>query len=153
MPVCAFSQGWQRTFGDATGPDFFYALTKTVNGGAISVGSTPEIGNASTDVFLVRTDAFGQAFFTKNYGNPNEKESGQALIALSDGSILVGGSFENATDTSTFLLKTDGFGNLIWRKNTGLANSKIWGGCQTTDGFFVFCGEQEFGNQRSFFFF
>ncbi len=151
LPACAISQGWQRTFGNPDGLDFFYDVVKTANGGTISTGSTTELNNLATDVFLVRTDAGGQAFFTKNFGATGKRESGQAVFELADGSILVAGSLENATDTSSFLLKTDAYGNQIWWKNLGVPNSKIWDGCQTPDGHFVFCGEKKEGNTRLFF--
>ena len=51
---------WTNTFG-GSGPDYFYSVQQTKDGGYIMVGSTESYDDGSSDVYIVKTDRDGSS--------------------------------------------------------------------------------------------
>jgi hypothetical protein len=100
------------------------------------------IGN--TDIYLVRTNKFGNLVWDKAYGGV-EVNWAEDLIKTYDNGYVIAGYMsipENNNDYNIMLLKTDSAGNLQWMKNFGgndwdLAHSLV----ETPDSGFMITGE------------
>lgn len=96
---------WMRTYGGAQ-HDFGFNVAQTFDGGFLIVGDTKSYGSGWYDVYVIRTDQYGDTLWTKAYGGEQPDES-FALLPTKDGGYLIGGnskSFEG-WDDDVYLLK------------------------------------------------
>jgi hypothetical protein len=137
---------WTRTYG-GTGDEWGYSVQQTTDGGYIVVGRTYSFGN-NEEVYLVKTNSFGDTLWTKTYGGTGD-EWGSSVQQTQDGGYIVAGdasSFGNIRQV--YLVKTNASGDTLWTRNYGGA-SDDWGRSvqQTTDGGYIVAGgTTSFGN-------
>jgi uncharacterized delta-60 repeat protein len=132
---------WAKTYG-GTSDDWAYSVQQTSDGGYIVAGWTSSFGAGSSDIFLIKTDAFGNVQWAKTYGEAGN-DVAYSVQRTSDGGYIVAGytgSF-GAGGSDFFLIKTNAFGNLQWAKTYGgmfddLAHSVQ----QTSDGGYIVAG-------------
>lgn len=127
---------WQQCFG-GTLDDISYDLKQMPDGGYVMVGTTfSQNGDVSgnhgqTDIWLARTDAFGNLLWQKCLGGTLE-EFGNSVQLTTDGGFIICGSAEsNNFDASLnhglkdlWLVKTDSLGNIEWQKSYGGTNNE-----------------------------
>jgi hypothetical protein len=84
---------WAKTYG-TTGDNFAYAITPTVDGNFLVVGSTSfydyGIGSVNDDAFLLKIKPDGQTLWKKTYGGPGGDYS-IAITSTPDGNYIVAG--------------------------------------------------------------
>lgn len=80
---------WQKTIGGADW-DMLYSLAPAPDSGFVLCGETYSFGNASSNVYIVRTDKDGNVIWQRNYGG-NAKDKGNEIIVTADTSIVVSG--------------------------------------------------------------
>ncbi|MBP6334433.1 MAG: T9SS type A sorting domain-containing protein [Bacteroidia bacterium] len=88
--------------------------------GYIMVGRSDTYTNGQSDVWVVRTDAFGNTLWTRSYGG-TEFDFGNMIRITSDGGFIIAG-FTNtfgAGDNDGWLIKTDVLGNIEWEETFG----------------------------------
>jgi len=109
---------WSRTFG-GTGNNYGYNIQQTSDGGFIIVGNT-YFGAGGTDVYLIKTDANGNALWTKAIGGLFA-DVGYSVQQTTDGGYIVAGVTQSfgVGSTNVYLIKTDTSGNPIWSKTFG----------------------------------
>ncbi|MCC6280271.1 MAG: T9SS type A sorting domain-containing protein [Saprospiraceae bacterium] len=111
----ASGQGWERVYG-GSGQDVANGVTQTPDGGYILTGSY----NADTRVYLLKTDANGELQWSKTFfGSP--LAAGNKVIVTQDGGYAVVGYVkgEGPNGDNIYVLKTDAFGTLLWKKPFG----------------------------------
>lgn len=73
----------------------FRGIVETPNGGFMAVGSVrlypASSGRSGSDVWLLRLTPGGEVLWNRNYGKAVGDESGDALVALPDGDVMVAG--------------------------------------------------------------
>jgi hypothetical protein len=81
---------WTRTYG---GPhdEEGYSVQLTTDGGFIVSGYTKSFGAGAMDVYLVKTDAQGDALWTRTYGGPGS-DIGYSIQQTNDGGYIITGS-------------------------------------------------------------
>ena len=145
---------WRRTYDpfkpsenqDKSGSqDYAWGLIQTANGGYAIVGLSnhyPGTGS-SDDIWLVKTDANGNALWNKTYGDGGELvDYAYDVVQTVDGGYAIGGGTEIPGKQIDFwLIRTDAGGKALWNKTYGGAdtdwlNSVI----QTTDGGYALAG-------------
>ncbi|WP_304132313.1 T9SS type A sorting domain-containing protein [Ignavibacterium album] len=92
---------------------------ETFNGDLIFTGYTNSIGAGLYDVFLVRTDSFGDTLWTKTFGTSGY-ESGNAILQTPNGGGFVIAGETGATVTGqhdVYIIKTNSSGNLLWTQS------------------------------------
>lgn len=135
---------WVKTFG-GSGDDRGFSITATLDGGVFITGHTESndgdfkgMNKGKYDIFIMKIDRDGSVLWNKTFGGSvgeREQEFGESMIALSDGSVVVTGSFYsndgdfkgmNKGRSDMFIIKLDGDGNILWRS--------VFGGVGTDEG-------------------
>jgi hypothetical protein len=106
---------WTRTYG-GPGFDAGYSARQTRDGGYVVAGTTTSFGAGAADVYLVKTNAFGDTLWTGNYGGARD-DVGYSVAQTADGGFAIAGyttSFGvgSPTRANVYLIKTDSLGNV-----------------------------------------
>jgi hypothetical protein len=101
---------WTRTYG-GTGNDAGYSVEQTSDGGYIVTGYTAPPSAATKDVYLIKTNASGDARWTNSYGGAGLSE-GHSVRQTSDGGYIIAGYHlpSDSKYTSVYVIKTDAGG-------------------------------------------
>jgi hypothetical protein len=131
---------WNQTYG---GEDYDYAcaLVEASDGGYVITGTTSSFGAGNWDVWLVKTDIYGNMEWSKTYGGSGD-ETAFSLVQSSDGGYaLAGSTYTIGGDENFWLIKTDAYGNLEWNRTYGgedisVAHALV----ETSDGGYALAG-------------
>jgi hypothetical protein len=137
---------WTKTIGDSF-PDLGYSLQETSDGGYIITGTTVSINNFA-DVYLIKTDSFGDTLWTKTYGDTLEEQGYSVQQTTDGGYIITGWIGPNLFGPyDVYLVKTDSSGTLLWTKTYGEMLSFEFGRSiqQTSDGGYFIVGRTSLG--------
>ncbi len=135
---------WTKTFGGIYN-DWGYSVQPTADGGYIIAGSTVSYGaGGSCDVYLIKTDASGNAVWTRTYGLAGRAENGFSVRQTSDGGYIVAGCADGQY-ADVYLVKTAANGDTLWTKTYGDPNlaSCGWSVQQTSDGGYIIAGSTQ----------
>jgi len=132
---------WTRTYGGSS-TDKGWSVQQTTDGGYIIAGYTNSFGAGNWDFYLVKTDANGDALWTRTYGGTNA-DFGKSVQQTTDGGYIVAGftsSFGAGCD-DVYLVKTDANGDTLWTRTYG-GSETDYALCvqQTTDGGYIITG-------------
>jgi predicted secreted protein len=110
---------WNNTFGGAS-DESAGSLIQTTDGGFVLIGSTESYGAGSTDGWLIKTDANGQAQWNKTFGGLLEDELNFFIQTTDGGYALIGYTRSyGAGEEDGWLIKTDANGQAQWNKTFG----------------------------------
>lgn len=115
LPSLLISQGWEKTYGIGYGR----SVQQSTDGGYIIAGYkyVPESYN---DVYLIKTDEFGDTLWTRTYDLLQLYDYGLSIQKTIDNGYIITGFAESKTEGKhAFLLKTDGYGDLQWARTYG----------------------------------
>ena len=140
---------WSKSYGGSE-KESDPKLVQTLDGGFALVSRTYSYGEAMTysygvgyaDIWLIKTDDFGNVEWSKTYGGAGV-DYPTSLIQLLDGSfVIAGGTSSFSEGEEDFLLiKTDNHGNVEWNQTYGTANpDNLPSLVQTSDGGFALAG-------------
>jgi hypothetical protein len=116
---------WNKTYGGTDG-DSGRSLLVTSDGGYAIAGHTVSFGAGNTDVWLIKTDEFGNLEWNRTYGDG----AAYALVETSDGGFALAGGAR--------LVKTDAYGNMEWNQTYGSRSIKYL--VVTSDGGYALTG-------------
>ena len=105
---------WTKTYG-GTNWDFAYSIQQTADSGYVIAGGTYSSGNGSEEVFLVKTNSYGDTLWTKTYGGLNDEEA-RSVKQTSDGGYILTGYSKSFGDSNgdIYTIKTDSMGDTLW---------------------------------------
>jgi hypothetical protein len=108
---------WNKTYGGAL-EEVCYDMCQTNDGGYAMAGSTRSFGAGGQDVWLVKMDADGGAYWAKTYGGTGDEFAIHVVQTLDDGYAIAGytGAFGVG---DALLVKADASGNMQWNKTYG----------------------------------
>ena len=132
---------WTKTYG-GTQSEFPHYVNQTSDGGYIITGSTFSNTLGSQDVYLVKTDEYGDTLWTKAYGGTGS-DVAEHVQQTPDGGYIIAGYTESFGTGSydAYLLKTDSLGDTTWTKTYGGVDfDKATSVQQTTDGGYIIAG-------------
>src|ERR1017187_1268262 len=134
---------FQKTYGGIN-RDLANSVQQTTDGGYIIAGYT-QIGllGDTTNVYLIKTNAYGDTLWTRTYGG-NYDDEGNSVQQTSDGGYIIAGyttSF-GAGGWDVYLIKTKPTGDTLWTRTYG-GTGRDEGLCvkQTIDGGYIIVGE------------
>lgn len=132
---------WTKTYG-GSGDDRGYSVQQTADGGCIVAGYTRSFGAGLPDVYLLKTDSFGDTIWTSTYGGIDLDE-GYSVQQTSDGGYIIAGrtcSFGPGV-TKVYLVKTDSVGAASWSRTYGADRfDEGYSVQQTSDGGYIIVG-------------
>lgn len=141
LPTLLFSQSWEKTFGKGYG----FSAQQTMDGGYIITGSQQTETNIYNAV-LIKTDELGDTLWTKTF-DKTSNSCGYSVQQTTDlGYILTGKTDKDTKSLDDLLLiKTDEFGDTLWRKTYGTTGQEYGHSVkQTSDGGYIVCGFSNF---------
>lgn len=129
---------WTNIFG-GTGSDSGSTVRQTSDGGYLIVGTTSSFGAGDSDIYIIKTDAYGKALWEKTFGGTGV-DTGTTVYQTSDGGYLIVGTTLSAIafETDIYLVRTDANWNTLWTKTLiGTKPDGISSVQQTPDGSFL----------------
>jgi hypothetical protein len=109
---------WEQTYGGVQ-DDHGYSVQETADGGYIITGKTASFGAGGLDVYLIKTDAQGNALWTKTYGGTG-LDCGYSVKQSTDGGYIIAGfTASSGAGDDVYLIKTDAGGDVLWSKTYG----------------------------------
>jgi hypothetical protein len=97
---------WNHTYGGVD-DDEAKSLIQTADGGYALAGYTNSFGAINSDVWMVKTDSFGNIQWNKKYGDIGQ-EKASSVMQTSDGGYAIAGFKTNGTDPADFWLIKNG---------------------------------------------
>jgi hypothetical protein len=132
---------WTRTYG-GTNYDEGFSVQQTSDGGYIIAGYTLSSGAGGIDVYLIKTNASGDALWTRTYGG-TDVDYGSSVQQTSDGGYIIAGgtrSFGAGYD-DVYLIKTNASGDTLWTRTYGGTSEDDGNSVQqTADGGYIIAG-------------
>lgn len=122
--------------------DFGYFAEQTNDGGYILTGWTKSFGSGLNDIWLIKTNSFGDTLWTKTFGG-SEDDNISCVHQTNDGGYILfaetvsfGGTYWKA-----WLIKTNENGDTSWTKLIGQSRHYfIQSGQELSGGDFIFVG-------------
>jgi regulation of enolase protein 1 (concanavalin A-like superfamily) len=109
---------WARTYG-GTRSDNAYSVSRTSDGGYIVVGTTNSWDPSGYDIWLIRTDSQGDAFWARTYGG-SDYDIGRSVLQTSDSGFIVAGyAYTKSTGYDIYLVRTNANGDTLWTRTLG----------------------------------
>jgi len=135
MANCAEAPGiaWSKTYGGKHS-ERAYAMVETSDGGFAIAGYQFD------DIWLVKTDAYGNVLWNRTYGSG----CAYALVETYDGGFALAGCTEsfNAGALDFKLVRTDAYGNILWNHTYGGPGHDVaYALVEASDGGYVLAGE------------
>jgi hypothetical protein len=103
---------WSRALGDRQVNEGF-SVQQTTDGGYVVAGMTDSVYPPNMNLCLIKTDANGNALWTRTYGGTRE-ELGYSVEQTADGGYIITGYTDSfgADGADVYLVKTDSLGNV-----------------------------------------
>lgn len=138
---------WTKWYGGLS-VDGGFSVRQTTDGGYIIAGYTYLSSAGGGDVYLIKTDAFGDTLWTKTLGGSYpEMETGFSVQQTTDGGYIITGDVQYPSWQSALLLiKTNAIGDTLWTKKVGeMSNGNTgYDVKQTIDGGYIVTGETNY---------
>lgn len=139
FPILLFGQGWEKTYENGVG----FSVQQTSDGGYVITGYTYNSNNESRDIYLIKTDSYGDTLWIRTYGD-SFTDVGHSVQQTIDGGFVITGSTykdNSGTNVDICLIKTDSNGDIEWTKNYGGDYFDIGQSVQqTSDGGYIITG-------------
>lgn len=132
---------WTKRYGGSAFDDGC-SVQETSDGGFIITGRTSSFGAGNTDVWLLKTDAYGDTLWTRTYGNADHDRGHSVRIMPDSGYVIFGDTKSYGAGNYDFwLIRTDINGYTLWDWTYGGTESEYGWRCRlTSDMGFVLLG-------------
>lgn len=135
---------WSKVIG-TTSSESAFSVQQTPDSGYIFGAVTNGFNGSNTDIFLIKTNGYGDTLWTRVLGD-NATQTGTALRLTNDGGFVITGQ-SGLFGNRVYVLKTDSLGNPQWSREYG--GSILDSGQDiknTSDGGYVITGSTCFGS-------
>jgi len=126
---------------DEGSTDRVYAIQETDDGGYIAGGWTFSLGAGATDLYLLKTDSFGEKEWAAAFGG-EYMDYGHYVQQTSDGGYIMTGILDvTHVESDLYIVKTDASGAMEWDLLTGYDAHGMYVQ-EMPDGGYVVAGDQ-----------
>ncbi|MFQ6124976.1 MAG: kelch repeat-containing protein [Candidatus Heimdallarchaeota archaeon] len=138
---------WTRTYGGSEN-DVAFSAIQMADGGFALAGYTMSFGTGDPDIWLVKTDIYGEMDWQRTYGGVGY-DVAWAMIQTADSGFALAGKTEGKTAViylsgDFWLVKTDAHGTVEWQQTYGGAEgNQAYAVIQTADDGFALTGVTE----------
>ncbi len=110
---------WTRHYG-SNSMDYGNSVQEIGGGGSYIITGVTE-AYADDDVYLVRTDQYGDTVWTRTYGTTNTFDFGQSVVQTPDSGYIIAGWTAPASwvNANVYLVRTDANGDTVWTRKYG----------------------------------
>jgi hypothetical protein len=131
---------FQRTYGGEH-TEKAYSVQQTIDGGYILAGRTMANSGNHNDVYLIKTDAYGDTVWTRSYGDTTY-EAGYSVRQTADsGFVVVGYFLLDSGSKDVYVLRTNSNGDTLWTRTYGGPEyDRGYSGQETFDDGFIITG-------------
>lgn len=133
---------WNKTFGGSNN-DWGSSVVMTDDGGFLLTGDTRSYGPGGYDIWIIKTDKYGNEQWRKIYGDPYSDDTGYSLKKTSDGGYVIVGtktSFDTGL-TDIWIIKADNDGYMQWNLTIdGGVDDWAYSVDETSDGGYIITG-------------
>jgi hypothetical protein len=132
---------FQKHYG-GSGDDGGMSVLQTYDNGFIVVGRTYSMGNGLTDVFVIRTDEYGDTLWSRAVGGSGNEE-GYSVKKINDTEYIICGytTSYGAGSSDVYLIKINDTGDTLWTNVFGGFGSEAgWDVIVTSDSGFIITG-------------
>lgn len=141
LPVQVFAQITFECWYGGNQREEGQSVTQTSDGGYAICGYTKSFGDPDGDVYLVRTDEYGDTLWTRTFGGSALEWSFRVEQTNDDGFIIAGLTHSFGSLSQMYLVKTDSSGNLDWQGTYGGGYVEYgYSAQQTSDNGYIICG-------------
>ena len=132
---------WLKVLNAAT-DNYAESVVATGNGYVVAGTIDNGTGNGSYDFYLAKTDLAGNVLWNRSYGGPLEDRAKCVIITPDGGYLVVGLRGPEDGNTSAYVVKTDGLGNLQWDRTfeAGSRDIRLYRAVMAPDGGYVLAG-------------
>jgi len=111
---------WTKTYG-GVGNDAANCVRQTPkDNGYIIVGYTGSFGAGGADIYLIKTDEYGDTLWTRTYGGEDDDFGSCIQLTSDEGYIIAGYTWSFGTgDMDAWIIKTNSYGDTLWTKTFG----------------------------------
>ncbi len=104
---------WATTYG-GNRADFGSSVEVTSDGGFVFVDATASYGSGYSDVYLIKTDPWGNQEWHQTYGGTGD-DRGFSVSETGDGGFAVAGITQSyGAGTNAYLVRTNPIGEMVW---------------------------------------
>ncbi|MCE7990654.1 MAG: hypothetical protein HEP71_01685 [Roseivirga sp.] len=135
----AGKQVWYKTFGNEA-YDVAHSVTLNDDNGFLITGYGESFAkNGNRDLYLIKTDGFGESEWIKTYGGVEEERGIKGQQTKDEGFVAIGFTSENR---DVYLIKTNSAGDTLWTRTYGEKDKVDFGYTvkETYDGGYVLVG-------------
>ncbi len=116
------SQGdtlWTHTYGGAM-TDWSKSAVEVSSGGYLIAAKTISFGAGSWDMYIIKTDGFGDTIWTRTYGG-SQSDVAHSVVETSNGDFVIGGSTKSygSGNFDFYLIKINPSGDTLWTRTYG----------------------------------
>jgi len=113
---------WAKNYdiGVLVSQGYFYAVKETNDSGFIAAGRTHSSGAGGHDIYVVKTDKYGDTIWTKTYGGLNSDEAFSIEYTKDNGYIITGLTESYGAGLSDiYVIRINSSGDTIWTRTFG----------------------------------
>ncbi|MGQ0829187.1 MAG: T9SS type A sorting domain-containing protein [Bacteroidota bacterium] len=132
---------WHRSFGGIN-IDQAYSIKQTTDSGYVIAGYTNSFGFGGYDMYVIKTDKYGNVIWEKTYGGSNWDFAYSIDTTADGGYIIAGGTYSYGKgNEDMYLVKINSAGDTLWTKTYGGTNEdEARSVIQTSDSGYILTG-------------